>query len=192
MENNIQRLISNIEKTIKGKKEHISLVITALLAKGHILLEDNPGSGKTMLARALANSISSVATSSDHHHLGFKRIQFTPDLLPMDLLGTHIFDDQKKDFIFKKGPLFTNILLADDGSPHSQAAIRMLCDLPLPAETKITAITVFTPLQSSDHARFRQSLEITRACLLDKGLSVSTELQLGYPAEHHSRLQNLD
>lgn len=76
-----------------------------------------------------------------------------------------------------------NILLADDGSPHSQAAIRLLCDLPLPAETKITAITVFTPLQSSDHARFRQSLETTRACLLDKGLEVSTELQLGYPAE---------
>ena len=101
-------------------------VITALLAKGHILLEDNPGSGKTMLARALSNSISSSTVNSDHHHLGFKRIQFTPDLLPMDLLGTHIFDDQKKDFIFKKGPLFTNILLADEinrASPKVQSAL---------------------------------------------------------------------
>lgn len=76
-----------------------------------------------------------------------------------------------------------NILLADDGSPHSQAAIRLLCDLPLPPQTKITALTVFTPLQSSDHARFGQSLETTRACLQEKGLSASTELQLGYPAE---------
>jgi nucleotide-binding universal stress UspA family protein len=76
-----------------------------------------------------------------------------------------------------------NILLADDGSQHSQAAIRMLCDLPLPVETKVVAITVFTPLQASDHARFRQSLDTTRACLLDKGLDVSTEFQLGYPAE---------
>jgi len=76
-----------------------------------------------------------------------------------------------------------NILLADDGSPHSQAAIRMLCDLPLPTETRITALTVFTPLQSSDHARFRQALETTRACLQEKGLNASTELQLGYPAE---------
>jgi nucleotide-binding universal stress UspA family protein len=76
-----------------------------------------------------------------------------------------------------------NILLADDGSQHSQAAIRLLCDLPVPAETKIFAITVFTPLQSSDHARFRQTLETTRACLANKGLNVSSELQLGYPAE---------
>ncbi|MFN8436571.1 MAG: MoxR family ATPase [Cytophagales bacterium] len=126
MENKIELLLTNIEKTIKGKRSQISLVLTTLLAKGHILLEDNPGSGKTMLARSLANSISSSTLNSEQNHLGFKRVQFTPDLLPMDLLGTHIFDDQKKDFTFKKGPLFTNILLADEinrASPKVQSAL---------------------------------------------------------------------
>ncbi len=120
----ISLLIDNIEKIIRGKRKEISYVVAAFLAKGHVLLEDNPGSGKTMLAKALALSISNTA---DHPgNLGFKRIQFTPDLLPMDLLGSHIFDDTKKDFIFKKGPLFTNILLADEinrASPKVQSAL---------------------------------------------------------------------
>jgi len=120
----ISLLIDNIEKTIRGKRKEIALVVAAFLAKGHVLLEDNPGSGKTMLAKALALSISN---NDDHgSSLGFKRIQFTPDLLPMDLIGSHIFDDSKKDFIFKKGPLFTNILLADEinrASPKVQSAL---------------------------------------------------------------------
>lgn len=122
----VTSLIDNIEKVIKGKREYIQYVVTTLLAKGHILLEDNPGAGKTVLAKTLALSISNNDVIAENHHLQFKRVQFTPDLLPMDLLGSHIFDDAKKDFIFKKGPLFTNILLADEinrASPKVQSAL---------------------------------------------------------------------
>src|SRR6187549_985151 len=93
---NIQRLTDNIETVIRGKRKQIKFVLTALLAKGHILMEDNPGTGKTVMAKTLAQSIS----GNDNHSVNFKRIQFTPDLLPMDLIGSHIFDDSKKDFTF--------------------------------------------------------------------------------------------
>jgi nucleotide-binding universal stress UspA family protein len=76
-----------------------------------------------------------------------------------------------------------HILLADDGSPHSQAAIQLLCDLPLPPDAHITAVSVFTPLQVSDHEVLRKSLDATKACLYDKGMHIDTEFMLGYPAE---------
>ncbi len=122
------KLTENIEKIIRGKPQQIRYVITALLSRGHILLEDNPGAGKTVLAKTLAQSISE--SSADLHVPGsgaaFKRIQFTPDLLPMDLIGSYIFDEAKKDFVFKKGPLFTHVLLADEinrASPKVQSAL---------------------------------------------------------------------
>lgn len=119
----IQQLIQQIESVIRGKRPQIEMVITTLLAGGHILMEDNPGTGKTVLARTLAQCISG---DQQEGHVIFKRIQFTPDLLPMDLIGTHIFDDQAKEFIFKKGPLFCNVLLADEinrASPKVQSAL---------------------------------------------------------------------
>ncbi len=119
----IQRLVDNVETVIRGKRKQLEMVITCLLAGGHILMEDNPGTGKTVLARTLSESISGTR---DGEHVLFKRIQFTPDLLPMDLIGTHIFDDNNKEFIFKKGPLFCNILLADEinrASPKVQSAL---------------------------------------------------------------------
>ncbi len=119
----IARLTAAMERVIRGKRPQIELVITALLAGGHILMEDNPGTGKTVLARTLAGCISGA---HGEDHVIFKRIQFTPDLLPMDLIGSHIFDDRTKEFVFKKGPLFTNVLLADEinrASPKVQSAL---------------------------------------------------------------------
>ncbi|XZF13515.1 AAA family ATPase [Chitinophagaceae bacterium MMS25-I14] len=138
----IQYLITQIEQVIRGKRPQIENVITCLLAGGHILMEDNPGTGKTVLARTLAQCISG---EKGGEHVVFKRIQFTPDLLPMDLIGTHIFDDVNKEFVFKKGPLFCNVLLADEinrASPKVQSAL-----LESMAEHQITAGDVTLKLE---------------------------------------------
>lgn len=125
----VDDLTNNICKIIRGKEEEILKVLTCLVAGGHILLEDLPGLGKTSMAKALAYSIEGYHTAGNHQsdsHVVFKRIQFTPDLLPMDLIGTYIFDDRNKDFIFKPGPLFGNIILADEinrASPKVQSAL---------------------------------------------------------------------
>jgi MoxR-like ATPase len=139
---NIQKLTDNIETVIRGKRMQIQFILTALLAKGHILMEDNPGTGKTVMAKTLAQSISGA---EGEHGVNFKRIQFTPDLLPMDLIGSHIFDDVQKEFIFKKGPFFCNVLLADEinrASPKVQSAL-----LECMAEHQITMGDVTYPLE---------------------------------------------
>ncbi|RXK87187.1 AAA family ATPase [Filimonas effusa] len=141
--NHIQQLVGNIEKVIRGKQSQIRFILTALLAKGHILMEDNPGTGKTVMAKTLAHSI--AGKFHDTSGVNFKRIQFTPDLLPMDLIGSHIFDDVRKEFLFKKGPLFCNVLLADEinrASPKVQSAL-----LECMAENQITIGDATYPLE---------------------------------------------
>jgi MoxR-like ATPase len=112
----IAALHANVEKVIRGKSEVVQFCIAALLSKGHILLEDVPGVGKTTLAHALARSVA----------LQFQRIQFTSDLLPSDIVGVTIYNQDQQEFEFVSGPVFTNVLLADEinrATPKSQSAL---------------------------------------------------------------------
>ena len=112
----MEMISAEIEKVIFGQQEAVMLLLVGLLARGHVLLEGVPGLGKTLLAKTLAHIL----------RVAFTRIQFTPDLMPADILGTHIFDLQKRVFRLRKGPVFTEILLADEINrtpPKTQAAL---------------------------------------------------------------------
>jgi len=112
----VEKVIDNVEKVIVGKREVLELVMVALLCEGHILIEDVPGVGKTMLARSVAISLGS----------SFKRLQCTPDLLPNDITGVSVFNQKTGEFEFRPGPAFVNILLADEinrATPRTQSAL---------------------------------------------------------------------
>jgi MoxR-like ATPase len=128
------RVIRNVETVIVGKRSQIELLITALLCQGHVLVEDVPGTGKTMLARATAASLG----------ISFKRLQCTPDLLPNDITGVSVFNQRTQEFDFRPGPVFVNILLADEinrATPRTQAAL-----LEAMQEQQVTVDGVTRPL----------------------------------------------
>ncbi|ALL00249.1 MoxR-like ATPase [Pyrodictium delaneyi] len=111
-----ERVTSEVSKVVYGLEEELRIILAALLAGGHVLLEGVPGVAKTTLAKALASSMK----------LEFKRIQFTPDLLPSDIIGTMVYDQRSGEFRLRRGPVFTNILLADEinrASPRTQSAL---------------------------------------------------------------------
>ncbi|MGB9738269.1 AAA family ATPase [Chloroflexus sp.] len=110
------RIVTNVEQVIIGKRQIVELVLVALLCRGHVLIEDVPGTGKTMLAKSIARSIGS----------SFKRIQCTPDLLPSDVTGVSIFNQQTREFEFRPGPIMAQIVLADEinrATPKTQSAL---------------------------------------------------------------------
>jgi MoxR-like ATPase len=129
-----KQIIENVQKVIVGKDEVIELMLVALLCEGHVLLEDVPGVGKTTLAKATARSLG----------CSFQRIQFTPDLLPSDVTGLYYFDQKRGDFVFRPGPVMTQVLLADEinrATPRTQSAL-----LEAMQERQVTIEGTTTPL----------------------------------------------
>lgn len=184
MRENIERLTKNLGQTIVGKAEAIRLVLVALLAGGHALLEDVPGVGKTLLAKSLARSIDGK----------FQRIQCTPDLLPTDITGTNIWNPRSGEFEFLPGPVFANVLLADEinrATPRTQSAL-----LEVMEERQVTVDGVTRPVPSpffviatQNPIEYQGTFPLPEAQMDRFALSLS----LGYPteAEEFQMLQRL-
>jgi MoxR-like ATPase len=171
-------MIDNVEQVIVGKRAAIEYLLVALLCEGHVLLEDVPGSGKTMLARSIAASLG----------IRFKRIQCTPDLLPNDITGVSIFNQKNGEFEFRPGPIFVNILLADEinrATPRTQAAL-----LEAMQEQQVTVDGVthdlprpFLVLATQNPIEYEGTFPLPEA-QLDRFLM---RLSLGYPSRPDER-----
>jgi len=169
-----QKLINNIELVINGKRTAVELAVIAFLSRGHLLIEDVPGVGKTMLAKALAKSVNGT----------FKRIQFTPDLLPSDITGTSLFNQKIRDFQFSPGPIFANIILADEinrTTPRTQSALLEGMD-----EYQVTVDGIAHPLPSPFFVMATQNpIEYHGTYPLPEGQldRFLMSISLGYPDE---------
>ena len=166
------RVIRNVETVIVGKHQQIELLMVALLCQGHVLIEDVPGTGKTMLARAAAASLG----------IGFKRLQCTPDLLPNDITGVSVFNQRSNEFEFRPGPVFVNILLVDEinrATPRTQAA---LLEAMQERQTTVDGVTrplpaPFLVLATQNPIEYEGTFPLPEA-QLDRFL---IRLSLGYP-----------
>lgn len=174
MGNQIQQLLENLGQTIVGKQDAIRLVLVALISGGHTLLEDVPGVGKTLLAKSLAKSIDGK----------FQRIQCTPDLLPSDVTGTNIWNQRTGEFEFLPGPVFTNVLLADEvnrATPRTQSALLEVMEehqVTVDGVTRKVPIPFFV-IATQNPVEYQGTFPLPEAQMDRFALSLS----LGYPNE---------
>ncbi len=178
----VNALTDNIDQVIRGKRAEIRLALCCLLTEGHLLLDDVPGTGKTLLAKSIANSIAGTWT----------RVQFTPDLLPTDITGVMVFDQRSGQFNFREGPVFTNVLIGDEinrGSPKTQSAL-----LEVMEERQVTSDGVSRPVPrpffviATQNPRDFQGTFPLPDVQLDR---FSMRLSLGY-ADHHTEVSILE
>ena len=177
------RVLANVGGVILGKQAEIERVLVALLSRGHVLIDDVPGTGKTILARAIARSMGGE----------FRRVQFTPDLLPNDVTGVTVYDQQARTFEFREGPVFTNVLLADEinrATPRTQSAL-----LEAMSEAQVTADGVtrklpdpFLVLATQNPVEFEGTFPLPEA-QLDR---FQMRISLGYPSADAERQMLFD
>ena len=179
-----ERILAEVSKVIVGKAEEVKLIEACLLAGGHVLLEGVPGVAKTTIAKTLAGSLA----------LQFERVQFTPDLLPSDIVGTYVFDQKESDFKLRKGPIFGNIILADEinrASPKTQSALlEAMQEKQVTIEgTTLKLPSPFIVLATQNPIDFEGTYPLPEA-QIDRFLM---RIEIGYPtrAESTQMLKNL-